>query len=165
MAILSAPRSWQRVLTLGIVSAAAATSLFFGVRSFFAHFIEERETCAKVGDGIQQIILIANSGSGRPLLDPGIYHLDLTGYCYRAECNIDLRESFADHEVWPDSKVSCRGSVDLINTNESVTGLLVPHALKTLNLRVMRNGAKSYDGDILTDEPCTSSFCFVNASK
>src|SRR6187549_3762542 len=95
MRIATVPRSRRRrifVTTLVLGSAVVLTML---VRQPMAAFIEKQMTCLDLTGGDTrtrdvQFQDLAKPGE-LPGLDNALYQIEVDGYCYHTECNLDLR--------------------------------------------------------------------------
>jgi hypothetical protein len=162
-----AMRSWSRLarkpLLVALAVSCASAALWFAARTPIERYLEQRETCADLRSGSHALRGISFTDPTLPgLADQAIYDLDVSGDCYHAECTLDLRESPTQLDDWLAAKLKCRGDNITFNTTESaVDGFMVPRAVRTLHVRVLRNGSKLYD-DTVGRHACPYGFCVVD---
>jgi len=160
-----ARRSVRILGPLVLAGATAGTALYVLARPYVARYREKQETCAHVGDGKPQLYLVSDSGSSRAQLDPGFYHFDASGFCYHAECDLDLRDPpmGLPPEGWFRSRRKCRGDeLSFVTGLSVVSGFMAPAAVKKLKLRVVRDGKVLFD-DTVDEHACSPHFCLVSA--
>ncbi len=94
-----------------------------------------------------------------PPLDRGLYRVSVVGDCYQAECELDLRQDHALEESTGNSHVTCQGDeLYLTKSLGDLYGVGVPGALRTVNVRIVRDGKPLYDGAI--EQGCSKlGFC------
>jgi len=164
MAMRSWPRLARKPLLVALAVLGAGAALWFAARTPIQSYFEQRETCADLGKGNPAVRGISFTDPTQPspgLADQAVYALDVSGYCYHAQCTLDLRTAHEQLDDWLTPKLKCRGSSITFNTSESaVDGFMVPRALRTLHVRLIRNGSKMYD-DTLGRHACAYGFCVV----
>jgi hypothetical protein len=100
--------------------------------------------------------------SKRPALDSASYHFDVDGYCYHAECDLDLRASVSTIGLL-DSSVKCHGDeITIITAVSEVVGFSVPAALKTMRVRILRDGLIIYDEVVGTRACPEQGLCVID---
>jgi hypothetical protein len=156
----------RKPLLVALAVLGFAAGLWFTTRTAIVGYLERRETCAALRDGSPLVRAISFTDPTRPgLADQAMYSLDVSGYCYHVECTLDLREAPEQLDGWLDSRLKCRGSSITFRTTETtVDGFLVPRALRTLHVRLHRNGLQIFD-DTLGRHPCPYGFCIIDASR
>jgi len=139
------------------------------VRQPMAAFIEKQMTCLDLTGGDTrtrdvQFQDLAKPGE-LPGLDNALYQIEVDGYCYHTECNLDLRAPLTAIGML-ESRVKCRGGdIGWVGTEWQVMGLSVPAAVKTIRVRVLRNGLSVYD-DTVGTHPCPErGLCVIESMR
>jgi hypothetical protein len=143
-----------------------AVGLILALRPFTARYIEEVRTCHDLkspADDYGREVLFLSGERTYATIGQGLFHIELRGYCYYAECDLDLREIPETMSGFLASRMTCRGDKVWFQEQEFyVDAFIVPSELKTLRARVVRNGVVVYD-DIVGREQCYAGFCLFDS--
>jgi hypothetical protein len=161
------PSARKRLVVTALVAGAIVGLLLFG-RKDLETFVEKQMTCLSLTGGDPGRRYVQFQDSAKPdvqsALERAVYHLEVDGYCYHAECNLDLRDVVTAASGSLEPNVHCRGGdIVMIVSDWTVTGFSVPAGLKKMRVRVQRAALTVYDETVGARACLARGLCVVDS--
>jgi hypothetical protein len=171
----NAPTMLSRWKNWPAVAVAVGTVSLVGylVRGPLTRWYEEKQVCeelarsestggAKAYDTLELGRIYYLDDSTRATWSPlgvGKYRILVTGDCFSAECQVEVRDGETSINDPSYRNIACRGGrLDLATTEFHVIGFNVPRALRRISVRILRNDQTFYEGSPGQDCP-DEGFC------